>query len=82
MNTDDQRLQELAAQAYGLSTGELLNELDRYKNEDLPSYVPFLNRVREVLVTRYELGTVNHLLKHLSVPRRDTMVKNTGNLPT
>jgi hypothetical protein len=82
MDTDEW-LRDLAADAYARQTGELMQALMEHRDrDDLPSYGPLLIRVREVLVTRYDLERVNHLLGHLSVPRRDTMVKNTGNLPT
>jgi hypothetical protein len=82
MDTDEW-LRVLAADAYARSTGELMQALiENRDREDLPSYGPLLIRVREVLVTRYDLARVNHLIGHLSVPRRDIMVKNTGNLPT
>lgn len=82
MDTDEW-LRVLAADAFVRPTGELMQALIEHRGrDDLPSYVPLLNRVREVLVTRYDLDRVNHLLGHLSSPRRDTIRKNTGNLPT
>jgi hypothetical protein len=82
MDTDEW-LRFLAADAYARPTSELMQALiDHRDRDDLPSYEPLLNRVHEVLVTRYRPETVNHLLKHLTVPRRDTIGKNTGNLPS
>lgn len=83
MYTDpDQWLRELAARAYGLPTDELLAALNDPQNQGLPSFTPLYNRAWEVLVTRYNLERANHLIGHLAVPRRDTIRKNTGNLPT
>jgi len=83
MYTDpDQWLRTLAAQAYGLPTDELVAALNNQQNQELPSFTPLYNRVWEVLVTRYNLARANHLIGHLAVPRRDTIMKNTGNLPT
>lgn len=77
----DQWLRDVAASAHGRQTGELMQILLDHRDSGLPSYEPLLVRVREVLVTRYALAQVDHLLGHLNMPRRDTMLKNTGNLP-
>lgn len=78
----DEWLRTVAASAHGRETGELLYTLMAHRNNpNLQSYDPLLIRVREVLVTRYSSERANHLLRHLSVPRRDIIMKNTGNLP-
>jgi hypothetical protein len=75
-------LRILAATAYSRTTGELMQALIEHRDCDLQSYEPLLIRVQEVLVTRYDSARVQHLLGHLNRPNRDTIVKNTGNLPT
>ncbi len=75
----DEWLRTVASTAYNRETGELLYTLmaHRERSNDLPSYEPLLVRVREVLVTRYDVLHVEHLLRHLNVPRRDTMLRST-----
>ena len=77
----DQRLRDLAATAHGQPTDVLVQALNDQQNQALPSYIPLYNRAWEVLVTRYNLERANHLMGHLANPRRDTIYKNTGNLP-
>lgn len=77
----DEWLRTVAARAYEYPTEELLVLLNNQQNQDLPSYTQLYNRVREVLVTRYNLDWANRLIGHLAVPRCDTIHFNTGNLP-
>lgn len=75
----DEWLRTVASTAYSRETNELLHTLLAHRDhaDSLPSYEPLLIRVREVLVTRFDMLHVEHLLRHLNVPRRDTMLKNT-----
>lgn len=76
MIDDDQLLREVAATAYSRADGDLMYFLMQYRGRGLPSYDPLFNRVKEVLLSRYDSARVDSLLKHLSIPRRDTMVQN------
>jgi len=77
----DELLRDIAATAHGRTDAELMAALFNEEAQTLPSYEPLLIRVREVLVTRYNLAWVNRALCSLNVPRRDTIIKTTGNLP-
>jgi len=78
---NDQWLREVAAGAYGLPAEELLRALHVSCDDPTEAYEALLIRVREVLATRYTPERVTQLLGHLSRPNRDTIVRNTGNLP-
>lgn len=80
MQITDELLRDVAAGAFGRETEELLQILNlaASSEEHLPSYEPLLNRVKEVLVTRYDSEYVTFLLKYHLVPRRDIILRNTG----
>ena len=79
----DRLLQEAQHTAHGLDDAALLQYIRGTSSvrHRLPTWDPLLNTIHEVLVTRYGFERTNSLLAGLNVPRRDTIGKNTGNLP-
>lgn len=81
--TLDTHLREVLQTIHSLSDHAIIGWLRSTSSVSgwLPTWQPLLFSSYEVFVTRYGSVRANQLLVGMNTPRRDTMVKSTGNLP-